>query len=44
MARHGGSATVRSSPGEGTEVSLSMKSSAGYKLIRSGHKTDQGNG
>jgi len=24
MARHGGSATVRSTPGEGTEVSLTM--------------------
>ena len=33
MARHRGSATVRSAPGEGTEVSLSMKSPDGFKLI-----------
>jgi signal transduction histidine kinase len=33
VARHGGSATIRSTPGEGTEVSLSMKSPEGYKLI-----------
>jgi signal transduction histidine kinase len=43
MARHGGSAAVRSTQGEGTEVSLSMQSPAGYKLIRPGQKTDQGN-
>ena len=36
MARHGGSATVRSAPGQGTEVSLSMTSPDGYSLINSG--------
>jgi signal transduction histidine kinase len=36
VARHGGRATIRSTPGEGTEVSLSMKSSTSYKLIRPG--------
>jgi signal transduction histidine kinase len=39
MARHGGNASIRSAPGEGTEVSLSMKSPAGYKLIRPGQET-----
>jgi signal transduction histidine kinase len=34
VTRHGGNAAIRSTPGEGTEVSLSMKSPAGYKLIR----------
>ncbi len=34
MARRGGSARVRSAPGEGTEVSLTMKSrNGGYKLL-----------
>jgi signal transduction histidine kinase len=33
MARHGGSAIVRSAPDEGTEVSLSLTSSDGFKLI-----------
>jgi signal transduction histidine kinase len=32
MARRGGSATVRSAPGEGTEVSLSMESPEGFRL------------
>ena len=40
MERHGGSAMIRSTPGEGTEVSLSMKSPAGYKLIRAVQSTD----
>ncbi|HWG63465.1 MAG TPA: PspC domain-containing protein [Streptosporangiaceae bacterium] len=31
MARHGGSVTVRSSPGEGTEVSLKMPRTAGRR-------------
>src|SRR6266571_5372701 len=39
VARHGGSATIRSTPGEGTEVSLSMKSPTGYKLIRPGQES-----
>jgi signal transduction histidine kinase/phage shock protein PspC (stress-responsive transcriptional regulator) len=39
MARHGGTANVRSAPGEGTEVSLSMKSPAGYKIIRPGQES-----
>src|SRR5215471_9268422 len=39
MARHGGTANIRSAPGEGTEVSLSMKSPAGYKLIRPGQES-----
>ena len=42
MARHGGTANVRSAPGEGTEVSLSMKSPAGYKLIRPGQESTAG--
>jgi signal transduction histidine kinase len=33
MARHGGSATVRSAPGKGTEVSLSIKSAEGFKRV-----------
>ena len=33
MARHGGTARIRSAPGEGAEVSLSVKSAAGFKLI-----------
>lgn len=36
MERHGGSATVRSAPGKGTEVSLSMTSPDGFTLITSG--------
>jgi signal transduction histidine kinase len=32
MARRGGTAAVRSAPGEGTEVSLSIKSPDGFKL------------
>jgi signal transduction histidine kinase len=40
VARHGGTAAIRSTPGEGTEVSLSMKSPAGYKLIRPGQEED----
>ncbi|MGA8427064.1 MAG: ATP-binding protein, partial [Candidatus Dormiibacterota bacterium] len=39
MTRHGGNASIRSAPGEGTEVSLSMKSPAGYKLIRPGQES-----
>ena len=39
MTRHGGTANIRSTPGEGTEVSLSMKSPAGYKLIRPGQES-----
>jgi signal transduction histidine kinase len=39
VTRHGGSAAIRSTPGEGTEVSLSMKSPAGYKLIRPGQES-----
>jgi signal transduction histidine kinase len=31
MARHGGSATIRSAPGEGTEVSLTMPRAAGER-------------
>ncbi len=32
MARHGGSAAIRSTPGEGTEVSLTMPRAAGERL------------
>jgi signal transduction histidine kinase/phage shock protein PspC (stress-responsive transcriptional regulator) len=39
MARHGGAANIRSAPDQGTEVSLSMKSPAGYKLIRPGQES-----
>jgi signal transduction histidine kinase len=39
MARHGGTANIRSAPDQGTEVSLSMKSPAGYKLIRPGQES-----
>jgi hypothetical protein len=39
VARHGGKAAIRSTPGEGTEVSLSMKSPTGYKLIRPGQES-----
>jgi signal transduction histidine kinase len=39
VARHGGKATIRSTPGEGTEVSLTMKSPAGYKLIKPGQES-----
>jgi signal transduction histidine kinase/phage shock protein PspC (stress-responsive transcriptional regulator) len=39
MARRGGTANVRSAPGEGTEVSLAMQSPAGYKLIRPGQES-----
>jgi signal transduction histidine kinase len=39
VARHGGKAAIRSTPGEGTEVSLSMKSPAGYKLIKPGQES-----
>jgi signal transduction histidine kinase len=39
MERHGGTAAIRSTPGEGTEVSLSMKSPNGYKLIRPGQES-----
>jgi signal transduction histidine kinase len=42
MARRGGVANIRSAPGEGTEVSLSMKSPAGYKLIRPGQESTAG--
>ena len=42
MARHGGAANLRSAPGQGTEVSLSMKSPAGYKLIRPGQESTAG--
>ena len=42
MARHGGTANVRSAPGEGTEVSLSMRSPAGYKVIRPGQESTAG--
>ena len=31
VARHGGSVTVRSAPGEGTEVSLTMPRDAGRR-------------
>jgi len=37
--RRGGHAAIRSTPGEGTEVSLSMKSPEGYKLIRPGQES-----
>jgi signal transduction histidine kinase len=33
MARHGGTAVIRSTPGEGTEVSLSLRPAAGFTLI-----------
>jgi signal transduction histidine kinase len=36
MARRGGSATVRSAPGEGTEVALTMPRSADDRLPRRG--------
>jgi hypothetical protein len=39
VARHGGKAVIRSTPGEGTEVSLTMKSPAGYKLIKPGQES-----
>ena len=39
MARRGGTANIRSAPGEGTEVSLAMQSPAGYKLIRPGQES-----
>ena len=42
MARRGGTANIRSTPGEGTEVSLSMKSPAGYNLIRPGQESTAG--
>jgi len=31
MTRHGGSAAIRSTPGEGTEVSLTMPRAAGQR-------------
>jgi signal transduction histidine kinase len=39
MERHGGTAAIRSTPGEGTEVSLSLQSPEGYKLIRPGQES-----
>ncbi len=36
MARRGGSATVRSVQGEGTEVALSLRSPTGFKLVSPG--------
>ncbi|MGE5136541.1 MAG: PspC domain-containing protein [Gemmatimonadota bacterium] len=39
MARHGGTAAVRSAVGEGTEVSLAVKSATGFKLVPPGQRT-----
>jgi signal transduction histidine kinase len=39
MVRRGGSATVRTARGEGTEVSLSMKSPTGFKLVPPGQRS-----
>jgi signal transduction histidine kinase len=41
MERHGGSATIRSTPGEGTEVSLTMKFPNGVPRVSAG-QTSQG--
>lgn len=39
MARHGGTAAIRSAPGEGTEVCLSVKSASGFRPAAAGQRS-----